>query len=119
MRRPHGFTLPSFGQTVVLATAVGMGWLLWTDSGTRHLILGLPVPVDALTADLQSLEALVSEGRDAVPRLRTMIIAPDPKARRYAALALGRIGMVTGDTLELVRSRLADPDASVRSYSFA
>jgi HEAT repeat protein len=118
MRRLRGFTLPSFGQTVLLATALGVGWLLWTDTGTRHLILGLPMPGEPPTAELQTFEALVNEGREAVPKLRGMIVDPDPKIRRYAALALGRIGMVTGDTLELVRSRLDDSDASVRSYAF-
>src|SRR5437899_1089265 len=100
IRRLRGFTLPSFGQALVLTLATGVGWLLWTDQGTRHLILGLPVPIEAPMVELQTFEALVSAGRDAIPELRVMITDTDPRVRRHAALALGRIGATTGDSIE-------------------
>src|SRR5438132_340776 len=107
----RGIFLPSLGQLLVLAAAVCAAWLLWSE--TRNLDEGDTPPSDGPTEQLQSFDALVSEGRDAIPDLVAMLSDRDPKIRRNAVIALGRIGPEAGESLEPIRERLHDDDGTV------
>src|SRR5438874_1961250 len=109
-QRQRGLFLPGLAQALLLLAAICGGWWVWQEI---RPVPELPSLEDNPTARLQSLEFLVRRGSDAIPGLIEMLSDEDPRTRRDAVLALGRIGPAGPESLEAVRARLEDTDAAV------
>ncbi len=123
-RASRGFLLPTVGQCLVVAAAVGAAWLIWlelrgqqADSRVSHAI---DAEVDSRAAALENLhtvEAIARTGRDGVPELVDALADSNYRMRRNALLALRLIGPEAVEALALIRQRLADEDAQVRALA--
>jgi HEAT repeat protein len=114
-RADRGLPLPTIGTCVVLAAALCAAWLFWTNSEDRSPSPEIEPTADEAVTRIQALEALIQRGRDGVPELMSGLSDPDPKVRRGALVALGRIGPEAEEALPLVQDALNDPDETVRS----
>ena len=101
----------------MLAAAVCAGGLLWSEIRERRL--DRSPPPATLAERLQSIEALVRTGSDAIPELLTRLSSSDPKTRGDAVLGLGRIGSASDEVREAIQRRLSDEEARVRLYAFS
>jgi HEAT repeat protein len=109
-------SLASLGQALALVAVAAVGWYLWSqvrDLGPEPEPV-LREPSNDHIERMQSLEALISRGPDAVPELLERLSSDDPRGRRDAVMALGRIGPDAIDALGVVRDCLRDEDATVR-----
>src|SRR6516164_2763744 len=93
IRRDRDVSLPSLGQVLVLAAAVCAGWLLWSELRSRQLARSPAT----LAERLNSIDALVNTGLEAIPELLARLSSADPKTRGDAVLGLGRIGSASDE----------------------
>jgi HEAT repeat protein len=118
-QQPRGLSLPSLWQWLVLGAVICAAWVLWSETHHRRLIPGAALLPDETTERFQLIEDLVRDGDASVPLLSKMLADPDPKIRRDAVLALGRIDSPSDEVREAVRARLDDDDARVRLYAIS
>jgi HEAT repeat protein len=118
-KQSRGLSLPSLWQWLVLGAVICAAWVLWSETRHRRLLPGAALLPDETTERFQLIEALVRDRDASVPRLLQMLADPDPKIRRDAVLALGRIDSPSDEVRDAVRARLGDDDARVRLYAIS
>src|SRR5262245_21560620 len=98
-RAPRGIFLPTVGQWLVVAAAVGAAALIWleirgqrADSGVRQVGDAQQNTREAALENLRTLEAIAQSGPDGVPELVAALENSDPRLRRNALLALRLMG---------------------------
>jgi HEAT repeat protein len=123
-RASRGGLLPSVGQCLIVAAAVGASWLIWlelrgqqADSRVSHAIDAEKDSRAAALENLHAVEAIARTGRDGVPDLVEALADSNYRLRRNALLALRLIGPDAVEALALIRERLGDEDAQVRSLA--
>jgi len=117
-RCQRGIPVPSLWQLLVVSASITACYLIWADSRNQSAVHGPSSLSESPTDELRYYEELVRQGSEAVPNLLAMLEVPEPRTRRNAILALGRVGADASEALEPVRERLGDGDASVRSAAF-
>ncbi|MBI3861961.1 MAG: HEAT repeat domain-containing protein [Planctomycetia bacterium] len=122
-RASRGVPLPTFGQWLVIAAALGAACFVWwelrgprTDSAVS---LGGAeyAPNTAAFENLREFESLARTGAHGVPALVAALADANPRMRRNALMALRLIGPEAGEALAHVRERLTDEDERVRAVA--
>lgn len=111
--RAKGIPVPSGGELLIMAALGVCGWWVWSEySGLRqHQQSVRPNVVERI----QSMEALVAEGVDALDEIVPILSNTDVMSRREAARALGEIGAPARRILPALRESVRDNDARVRA----
>ena len=123
-RASRGVLLPTLGQGLVVAAAVGAAWLIWLELRGPQAGSGVNPGVDAerdsraaALENLHTVEAIARTGPGGVPGLVDALANANHRLRQNALLALRLIGPEAGQALSAIRERLADEDARVRSLA--
>ncbi|MGM0487656.1 MAG: HEAT repeat domain-containing protein [Planctomycetota bacterium] len=86
-----------------------------SDTALDGLVMGLNDPVK--TVRLQAVDSLVKIGKPALPVLIEALESSEVQTRRYATLAIGKLGLLAADAVPALESRLNDPDKQVRELA--
>ncbi|MFW6170684.1 MAG: HEAT repeat domain-containing protein [Planctomycetota bacterium] len=86
-----------------------------SDTALEGLVMGLNDPVKAVR--LRAVDSLVAIGKPSLPVLIEALESSDVQTRRYATLAVGKLGLLAAEAVPALRSRLSDPDKQVRELA--
>lgn len=86
-----------------------------SNEALNGLIAGLNDPVKAVR--LEAVDGLVEIGKPSVSPLIEALESSDVQTRRYATLAIGKLGRLAAEAAPAIESRLNDPDEQVRELA--